>query len=70
MDFCFVVHKLATFSSNTGKVHCEGMVQLLGYIRYNKNLVLIYYASIEYAPLFDHLRRYSIKYEKKLMVFF
>ena len=30
---CFEVHKLAKFSSNTGKVKFEGLVHLLRYIR-------------------------------------
>ena len=43
---CFAVHKKARFSSNTGKVHLEGLVHLLRYIRDNKNLGLKYYAKI------------------------
>ena len=33
MDLSFAVHKLAKFSSNTGKVHFEVLVHLLRYIR-------------------------------------
>ena len=36
----FAAHKLEIFSSNTGKVHYEGLVNLLRYIRDNKNLGL------------------------------
>ena len=47
VDLCFAVHNLAKFSSNPGKVHFEGLVNLLRYIRDNKNLVLKYYSKIE-----------------------
>ena len=43
------------------------MVNLLRYIRYNKTLVLKYYADIKYAPLSDLLRKASIHTEKQLM---
>ena len=46
VDLCFVVHKMEVFSSNIGKVHFEGLVQSLIYIRDNKNLGLRYYANI------------------------
>ena len=45
----FAVHKLAKFSSNTDKVHFEGLVNLLRYIRYNKTLGLNYYADMKDA---------------------
>ena len=40
VDLSFAVHKLAKFSVNPGKVHFEGLINLLIYIRDNKNLVL------------------------------
>ena len=57
----FVVHKLAKFLSNPGKVHFEVLVNLLRYIRYNKTLGLNYYADIQDAPLPDLLRKANIK---------
>ena len=36
VDLSFAVHKLAKFSDNPGKVHFEGLVYLLRYIRDNK----------------------------------
>ena len=33
VDLSFAVHKLAKFSENPGKVHFEGLVNLLRYIR-------------------------------------
>ena len=33
VDLSFAVHKLAKFSANTGKVHFEGLINLLRYIR-------------------------------------
>ena len=32
----FSVHNIDKFSSNPGKVHCEGLIHLLGYIGDNK----------------------------------
>ena len=40
VDLSFAVHKLANFSANPGKVHFEGLVHLLRYIRDNKTLGL------------------------------
>ena len=40
VDLSFAVHKLAKFSENPGKVHFEGLVHLLRYIRDNNNLGL------------------------------
>ena len=36
LDLSFVVHKLAKYSANTCKVHFEGLIHLLRYIRENK----------------------------------
>ena len=38
VDLSFVVHKLAKFSSNSGKVHFEVLIRLLRYIRKDKTL--------------------------------
>ena len=56
VDSSFVAHKLELFSSNPGKEHFKGLVYLLKYIRYNKNLGLNYYSDTKYAPLSDLLR--------------
>ena len=40
VDLSFAVHKLAKFSANTGKLHFEGLIHLLRYIRDNKTLGL------------------------------
>ena len=56
MDLSFVVHKLAIFLSNPGKVHFEGLVHLLRYIRDNNTLGLKYYADLNDAPVTDFLR--------------
>ena len=69
MDLSFALHKLAKFSANLGKVHFEGLVHLLRYIRENKNLGLKYYANINNAPVSDLLRQASIKNENNLMDF-
>ena len=69
MDFSFSVQKLANFSSNAGKLHFEGFVHILGYIRDNNTLGLKYYADMNDAPVSDLLRKYSIKTENQLMDF-
>ena len=47
--------------ANPGRLHFEGLLQLLRYIRYNKNLGLKYYSKIENKPLSDLLRQSRIK---------
>ena len=69
VDLSVAVHNLAKFSSNTGKVHFEGLIHLLRYIRDNKTLGLKYYADMNAAPVSDLLRQYSIKTKNNLMAF-
>ena len=69
VDLSFAVHKLAKFSENPGKVHFEGLVHILIYIRENKTLGLKYLADMNDAPVFDLLRQASIKTENHLMDF-
>ena len=67
LDLSFAVHKLSMFSANPGKVHFEGLVHLLRYIRDNKTLGLKYYADINDAPVTDLLRQSNIKTNNHLM---
>ena len=53
VDLSFAVHKLAKFYANPGKVHFEGLLHLLRYIRDNKTLGLKYYADLNDAPVID-----------------
>ena len=69
VDLRFAVHKLANFSDNPGKVHFEGLVPLLRYIRDNKTLGLKYYADLNDAPVTDLLRQANIKTKNNLMAF-
>ena len=69
VDLSFAVHKLANFSANPGKVHFEGLVHLLRYIRDNKTLGLKYYADLNDAPVTDLLRQSNIKTKNNLMAF-
>ena len=57
------------FSSNPGKVHFEGLLHLLSYIRDNKTLGLHYYSDINDALLSNLLIQASIKTENQLMTF-
>ena len=66
----FSVQKLSKYSSNNVKVHFEGLVHLLRYIRDNNTLGLIYYAEMKDSPLSGLLRQDSIKTDNKLMVFY
>ena len=63
------MQKLAKFSANPGKVHFEGLVHILRYIRYNNNLGLKYYVEMNDAPVSDLLRQASIKTENHSMTF-
>ena len=69
VDFSFAVHKLAKFSANPGKVHFEGLVHLLRYIRDNKTLVLKYYGDLNDTSLTYLLRQANIKTNNHLMGF-
>ena len=69
MELGFAVHKLEKFSANPGKVHFEGLINILRYIRENKTLGLEYYADMNDAPVTDLLRQDSIKTENQLMDF-
>ena len=69
MDLSFAVHKLAKFSANPGKLHFEGLIHLLRYIRYNNNLGLEYYADQNDAPVTDILMQANIKTNNHLMAF-
>ena len=69
MDLSFAVNKLAKFSANPGKVHSEGLMHLLRYIRDNNTLGLKYYVDLNYAPVTDPLRQASIKTKNHLMDF-
>ena len=69
MYLSFAVHKLEKFSSKPGKVHFEGFLHLLRYIRDNKTLILDYYADMNDALVSGLLRQASIKTENQLMDF-
>ena len=70
MDLNFSVHKLAKFSGNPGKVHFDGLIHLLRYIRDNKTLGLKYYADLNDAPVTDHMRQANIKTKNHLIFFY
>ena len=69
MDLSFALHKLAKFPVNPGKVHFEGLIHLLRYIRDNKTLVLKYYAYLNDGMVTDLLRQANIKTKNHLMDF-
>ena len=69
VDLSFAVHQLAKFSANHGKVHLEGLVHLLRYIRDNKTLGLKYYADLNDATVTDLLRQANINTKNHLMDF-
>ena len=61
VDLSFSVHNLAKVSANPGKVHFEGLIHFLRYIRDNKNLGLKYHADLNDAPVTDLLRQANIR---------
>ena len=63
VDLIFSVQKVTKFSANLGKVHFEGFIHILRYIRDNNSLVLKYYSDMNCAPVTDLLRQASIKTE-------
>ena len=65
----FAGHKLAKFSANPGKVHFEGLIYLLRYIRDNNTLGLKYCADLNDAPVTDLLRQANIKTKNHLIAF-
>ena len=67
MDLSFTVHKLAIFSSNPGKVHFEGLLHILRYIREDNTLVLKYYSDMNNATVSELLRQSSFKTENQFM---
>ena len=69
VELSFAVQKLAKFLANPGKVHFEGLVHLLRYIRDNKTLGLKYYVDMNDAPVTDLLIQASIKTENQVMDF-
>ena len=69
MDLSFAVHKLAKFSSKSGKVNVKGLLYLFRYIRDNKTLGLNYYADMNDSPLSDLLRQAIINTKNQLMAF-
>ena len=69
VDLSFAIQKLSKFSENPGKVHFEGLIHILIYIRDNKTLGLNYYPDMNGAPVTDLLRQASIKTENHLMAF-
>ena len=69
VDFSFAVHKLAKFSENLGKLHFEGLIHFLRYIRENKTSGLKYYADMNDGPVTDLLRQANIKTKNHLMDF-
>ena len=69
MELSFALQKLANFSANPGKVHFEGLIHLLRYIRYNKTLGLKYYEYLNDAPVTYLFRQSNIKTKTHLMAF-
>ena len=65
----FEVHKLERFSANPGKINLKRLVYLLIYIRYNKTLVLNYYADMKNAHLSSLFRKASIDNKNHYMAF-
>ena len=64
VDLSFALQKLEKFSANPGRLHFEGLVHLLRYIRDNNTLGLKYYADLNDEPVTDLLRQANIETKK------
>ena len=64
-EFCST--QVRKVSSNPGKLHSEGLVHLLRYIRDNDTLGVRYFTNMNDAPVSDLLIQDSINTENKLM---
>ena len=69
LELSFSVQKLANVSANPGKLHFEGLIHILRYIRDNQTLGLKYYVDMDDAPVTKLLRQASINTENHLMDF-
>ena len=69
MNLSFAVQKLVKFSANPGKVHFEGLIHLLRYIRDSKTLGLKYYTDLNDSPVTDILRQENINTKNHLINF-
>ena len=67
LKFCSA--QVSNFSANPGKVHFEGLVHLLRYIRDNKTFGLKYYSDLNDEPMTDLLRQANINTKNHLMAF-
>ena len=67
LEFCST--QISKVSENPGKVHFEGLIHLLIYIRDKKTLGLKYYADLNDAPVTDLLRQANIKTNNHFMDF-
>ena len=56
----FAIHKLVKFPSKFIKIHFEGFICLLRYIRGNKTLVIKYYTDAKDTTLSDLFRKTNI----------
>ena len=63
----FFSTQVSNFSANPGKVHFEGFIHLLIYIRDNKTLGLKYYADLNDALVTDLLRQANIRTNNHLI---
>ena len=69
VDLSFAVHKLAKLSASHGKLHYEGLICLLRYIRDNNTLVLKNYADLNDATVTDLFRQANNKTNNHLIAF-
>ena len=67
LEFCST--QVSKVSENPGKLHFEGLINLLRYVRDNKTLGLKYYAYLNDALVTYLLRQANIKTKNHLMDF-
>ena len=59
-DICYAVNKLAKFSNNPGVVHYRALLHLIGFIKANNSLGLIFYKDVQQSPLYKVLKENNI----------
>ena len=59
-DICYAVNKLAKFSNNPGIVHYKALLHLIGFVKENNSLGLIFYREANQSSLYRLLKENDI----------
>ena len=59
-DICYAVNKLAKFSNNPGIAHYKALLHLVGYLKQNNSLGLVFYKNAGESPVIKMLKENNI----------